>query len=176
MDAPKKERSMALRIAEGANLEDDEMTIITRDFKKYLIRGKGSSRGATFNKPRPPEKQTSEGCHKCSKTIHMIKNCPQWEIEWKKERAERRNRKKEQVQPKKNKGSTKAMVAAWGESSNEDSEDEAGDEQTLMAIGESDDEQEVQVKGSSQIWYMDSGCSKHMTGSMNQFLSFEDLK
>ncbi|XP_070055140.1 uncharacterized protein [Nicotiana tomentosiformis] len=34
----------------------------------------------------------------------------------------------------------------------------------------------VQVKGSSQIWYMDSGCSKHMTGIKNQFLSLEDLK
>ncbi|XP_070025768.1 uncharacterized protein [Nicotiana sylvestris] len=55
---------------------------------------------------------------------------------------------------------------------NEDSEDEAGDEQALMAIGESDDEQE----GISQIWYMDSGCLKHMTGSKNQFFSLKDLK
>ncbi|XP_070004164.1 uncharacterized protein [Nicotiana sylvestris] len=37
------------------------------------------------------------------------------------------------------------MVAAWGESSYEDSEDEDGEEQTLMTIGESDDEQEVSV-------------------------------
>ncbi|XP_070004337.1 uncharacterized protein [Nicotiana sylvestris] len=35
---------------------------------------------------------------------------------------------------------------------------------------------QVQVKGSSQIWYIDSGCSKHMTGSKNQFLSLVDLK
>ncbi|XP_070024892.1 uncharacterized protein [Nicotiana sylvestris] len=118
MDTPKKERSLALRIAEGLDLEDDEMAMITREFKK----------------------------------------------------------KKEHVQPKRNKGSTKAMVAAWGETSDEDSEDEAEEEQTLMAIGESDDEQEVQVKGSSQIWYMDSGCSKHVTGNKDQFLSLEDLK
>ncbi|XP_070025198.1 uncharacterized protein [Nicotiana sylvestris] len=209
-----------------------------------------------------------------------------------------------------NKGSTKSIVAAWGETSDEDSEDEAGDEQALMDIEELDDEQEVNilylkdkikflskerlsellldfideseiinnekedlsrecvilkskcknlesranesesknaelknqvlkldasilelktktrnrllmhfpgyknitvaikehldmelkhlsgilkastslflrtksahtvvhVKGSIQIWYMDSGCSKHMTGSKNQFLSLEDLK
>ncbi|XP_070004877.1 intracellular protein transport protein USO1-like [Nicotiana sylvestris] len=37
------------------------------------------------------------------------------------------------------------MVVAWGETSNEDSKDEAGDEQALMAIGESNDEQEVSV-------------------------------
>ncbi|XP_070029927.1 uncharacterized protein [Nicotiana sylvestris] len=138
------------------------------------------------------------------------------------------------------------MVAAWGKPSYEDSEDEVGDEQALMDIGESADEQEVsvihlkdkikflskerlsellldfivesevinnekeqlsrecvilkakgknlefkasesdsknaelksqvQVKESSKIWYMDSGCSKHMSGSKNQLLSFEDLK
>ncbi|XP_070020686.1 uncharacterized protein [Nicotiana sylvestris] len=30
--------------------------------------------------------------------------------------------------------------------------------------------------GNSLIWYIDSGCSKHITGNKNQFLSFEDLK
>ncbi|XP_070020342.1 uncharacterized protein [Nicotiana sylvestris] len=123
MDAPKKKRSLALRISEG-----DKVAMITRDFKRYLMRGKGSSRGTNFNKPRTHEKKTNEGCYKCGKTDHMIKNCPQWEIEWKKKRAELRNRKKEQVQPKRNKGSTKVMVAAYGETSDEDSEDEARDE------------------------------------------------
>ncbi|XP_070057636.1 uncharacterized protein [Nicotiana tomentosiformis] len=229
IDMPKKERSLALRITEGADLEEDEMAMITKDFKKYLMRGKGSSRGKI--------------------------------------------RTKEQVHPKKNKGSTKAMVVAWGESSDEESDDEDGDEQALMAIGESDgesheesevsiihlkdkikflsketlsellldfiDESEVINKEKEQlskdcvilkakcknlelrvsetvsentalknqvhtfeanvlelksenlklklgtsssegeqpnIWYMDSGCSKHMTGSKDQFLSLEDLK
>ncbi|XP_070021415.1 uncharacterized protein [Nicotiana sylvestris] len=176
MDTPKKERSLALRITEGSDLEDDEMAMITREFKKYLMRGNGYSRGTTLNKSRAPEKHTNEDCYKCGKTDHIIKNCPQWEIEWKKERVERKNRKKEQVQPKNNKGSTKAMVAAWGETSDEDSEDEAEEEQALMSIGESDDEQEVQVKGMSQIWYMDSGYSKHMTRNKDRFLSLEDLK
>ncbi|XP_070004855.1 uncharacterized protein [Nicotiana sylvestris] len=124
MDTPKKERSLALRIAEGLDLEDDDMAMITREFKKYLMRGKGSSRGTTFNKSRAPEKQTNQGCYKCD----------------------------------------------------EDSEDEAEEEQALMAIGELDDEQEVQVKGRSQIWYMDNGCSKYMTGNKDQFLLLEDLR
>ncbi|XP_070005276.1 uncharacterized protein [Nicotiana sylvestris] len=34
----------------------------------------------------------------------------------------------------------------------------------------------LQVKGRSQIWYMDSGYSKHMTGNKDQFLSLEGLK
>ncbi|XP_070047453.1 uncharacterized protein [Nicotiana tomentosiformis] len=93
------------------------MAMITKDFKKYLKRGKGPSRSGSYSKLKAPE------------------------------------RKKEQVQSKKNKGSTKAMVDAWGESSNDNSDDEDGDEQALMATGESDEESEVKVKGSSQIWF-----------------------
>ncbi|XP_070036121.1 uncharacterized protein [Nicotiana tomentosiformis] len=147
MDIPKKERSLALRITESFDLEDDEMAMITKDFKKYLRRGKGSSRSGSYSKEKAPEKQTDDGCHKCGKPDHHIKNYPLWEIEWKKEKAERRNRKNEQVQPKKsnNKGSTKAMVAAWGESSNESSDGDDEDERALMAIGESDEETEVSV-------------------------------
>ncbi|XP_070047125.1 uncharacterized protein [Nicotiana tomentosiformis] len=97
MDVTKKERSLALRITEGSDLEDNEMAMITKDFKKYLRRGKGPSRSGSYSKSKVPEKQTNGGCYKCGKTDHHIKNCPQWEIEWKKERAERRNRKKEHV-------------------------------------------------------------------------------
>ncbi|XP_070037165.1 uncharacterized protein [Nicotiana tomentosiformis] len=138
MDIPKKERSLAVRITKGSDLEDDEMAMITKDFKKYLRRGKGSSKSGSYSKSKAPDKQTNDGCYKCGKTDHHIKNCPLWEIEWKKERAKRRNRKKEQVQPKKinNKGSTKVMVAAWGKSSDDDEEDE----RAFVAIGESDEE------------------------------------
>ncbi|XP_070029695.1 uncharacterized protein [Nicotiana sylvestris] len=141
MDVPKKERSLPLRITEGSDLEDDEMAMITKDFMKYLRRGKGSSRSESYRKSKALEKQTNDGCYKCGKTDHHIKNCSLWEIKWKKERAERRNKKKEQVQPKKgnNKGSTKAMVADWRESSDEISDDDDDEnEQALMAIGESD--------------------------------------
>ncbi|XP_070054083.1 golgin IMH1-like [Nicotiana tomentosiformis] len=146
MDIAKKERSLALRITEGFDLEDDEISMITKDFKKYLRRGKCSSISGNYSKSKSPEKQTNDGCYKCGKTDHHIKNCPLWEIELKKERAERKNTKKEQVQPKKSKnnGSTKAVVAAWGESSDKSSDDDE-DEQALMAIGESDEETEVSI-------------------------------
>ncbi|XP_070036077.1 uncharacterized protein [Nicotiana tomentosiformis] len=100
MDVPKKERSLALRITEGSDLDDDEMAMITKDFKKYLRRGKGPSRSGSYSKSKVLEKQTNDGCYKFGKTDHHIKNCPQWEIEWKKERAERKNRKKERAKCK----------------------------------------------------------------------------
>ncbi|XP_070039137.1 uncharacterized protein [Nicotiana tomentosiformis] len=143
MDVPKKESSLAIRITEGSDLEDDKVAMITKDFKKYLRRGKGPSRSGSYSKSKVLEKQINDGCYKCGKTDYHIKNCSQWKIERKKEKTERRNMKKEQVQPKKsnNKRSTKAMVAAWGESSDNDD----GEEQALMAIGESDEEIEVSV-------------------------------
>ncbi|XP_070046410.1 uncharacterized protein [Nicotiana tomentosiformis] len=95
MDVPKKEMSLALRITEGSDLEDDEMAMITKDFKKYLRRGKGSSRSRSYRKSKAPEKQINDGCYKCGKTDHHIKNCHLWEIEYKKEIAERKNMKKE---------------------------------------------------------------------------------
>ncbi|XP_070049323.1 uncharacterized protein [Nicotiana tomentosiformis] len=95
MDVYKEERSLAFIITEGSDLEDDEMAIITKDFKKYLRRGKGFSRSRSYSKAKAPEKQTNDGCYKCGKPNHHIKNCPLWKIKWKKERAERRNRKKE---------------------------------------------------------------------------------
>ncbi|XP_070034202.1 uncharacterized protein [Nicotiana tomentosiformis] len=95
MDVPKKERSLALRITEGSDLEDNEMTMITKDFKKYLRRIKGSSRSRSYINAKAPEKQTNDGCYKYGNMDHHIKNYPLWEIEWKKERVERKNRKKE---------------------------------------------------------------------------------
>nr|XP_033517305.1 uncharacterized protein LOC117281568 [Nicotiana tomentosiformis] len=41
---------------------------------------------------------------------------------------------------------------------------------------EDNDDDEGAVKGSSQKWYMDSGCSKHMTGSIDDFLSLKALQ
>ncbi|XP_070035272.1 uncharacterized protein [Nicotiana tomentosiformis] len=88
MDVPKKEMSLALIISEGSDLEGDEMAMITRDFEKYSRRGKGPSRIGSYSKSKISEKQTNDGCYKCGKTDHHIKNCLQWKIEWKKERAE----------------------------------------------------------------------------------------
>ncbi|XP_070029483.1 uncharacterized protein [Nicotiana sylvestris] len=88
MDVPKKKRSLSLRITECSDQEDDEMTMMTKDFNKYLRRGKDSSRSGSYNKSKASEKQTNDGFYKCGKTDHHIKNYPLWEIEWKKKRVE----------------------------------------------------------------------------------------
>ncbi|XP_070057518.1 uncharacterized protein [Nicotiana tomentosiformis] len=86
----------------------------------------------------------------------------------------------------------KQAIAAWGDSSSESREDdEQGDTSkiavkseaveydsifALMAKSDDDDNDEGAVKGSCQKWYMDSGCSKYMTGSIDNFLSLKALQ
>ncbi|XP_070032526.1 uncharacterized protein [Nicotiana tomentosiformis] len=77
MNVPNKERSLALRITEGSDLEDNEVAMITKNFKKYLRRGKGPSRSGSYSKSKIPAKQTNNGCYKCGNANHHIKNCPQ---------------------------------------------------------------------------------------------------
>ncbi|XP_070056591.1 uncharacterized protein [Nicotiana tomentosiformis] len=160
MDVPKNKRSLALRITEGSDLEDDEMAMITKDFKKYLRRGKCPSRSESYNKPKVPEKQTNEGCYKSSDALswlheHHSRNRrglgfgnlpPKWDP------------KSKYLTLPENKICTHCGKTGHYKSN------------ALQR------KRQVQVKGSSQIWYMDSDCSKHMTGNKNQFLSLEDLK
>nr|XP_016456920.1 PREDICTED: uncharacterized protein LOC107780835 [Nicotiana tabacum] len=50
------------------------MDMNTKDFKKYLRRGKCSSRNGNYSKSKAPEKQTNDSCYKYGKTDHHIKN------------------------------------------------------------------------------------------------------
>ncbi|XP_075080511.1 uncharacterized protein LOC142166010 [Nicotiana tabacum] len=86
-------------------------------------------------------------------------------------------------------------LAAWGDSSSESGEDddqgdnsmmavesEAAEYDSIFALGKTDEDEEDDnddegaVKASSQRWYMDSGCSKHLTISTNDFLSLKALQ
>ncbi|XP_070048546.1 uncharacterized protein [Nicotiana tomentosiformis] len=140
-------QEMYTRITKGYDLEDDEMAMITKDFKKYLKRGKGPSRSGSYIKPKAPERQTNEGCYKCGLPMHFH-------------------------------GYRNIIVAI--------EEDSALGICHLNGIpiasltlpknkicthcgktghykSECNAKEKVQVKESNQIWYMDSGCSKHMT-------------
>ncbi|XP_070032444.1 uncharacterized protein [Nicotiana tomentosiformis] len=140
----------------------------------YLKRGKGPSRSGSYSKPKVPERQTNEGCYKCGKTDHHIKNCLQWEIEWKKEIAERRNGKKEQEYHSSNRRGLGFgnLPPKWDPKSKYLTLPENKICTHCGKIGHNKSEcnakEKVLVKWSSQIWYMYSGCSKHMSGSKNQ--------
>ncbi|KAH9649857.1 hypothetical protein KPL70_026141 [Citrus sinensis] len=101
------------------------------------------------------EKKEAITCYECKKPGHIRSECPLI-----------------------NKLKKKAMVATWDDSE-EESNDEEGSQEvsnlTLMAIGGDDDLNEG-LKKKKNKWYLDSGCSRHMTGNYGWFSSFTKIE
>ncbi|XP_070013950.1 uncharacterized protein [Nicotiana sylvestris] len=185
MDAPKKERSLALRIPEGVDLEEDEMAMITRDLKKYLMRENGPSRGATYNKLRVPEKLTNEGCYKCDEDFEDEDGDEQELMaigESDDEPEVSMIHLKDKIKFLSKESLSELLLDFIDESEVINNEREQLSKECVilkdkcknleLRASESDSKNaelknQVQVKERSQIWYMNSGFSKHMTGSKN---------
>ncbi|RVW22947.1 hypothetical protein CK203_093632 [Vitis vinifera] len=138
--------------------EDDDLALITRKLNKYM-RGE-RFRGKKFTSRRNPSRRESSShgdkekweekgdliCFKCKKPGHIKYDCPLYKIE-----AKRRMKK--------------AMMATWSESE-ESSEEEKEKEVANMCFMAIDDLDE----GSKEDkWFLDSGCSRHMTGDESKF-------
>ncbi|CAL5333948.1 unnamed protein product [Camellia sinensis] len=97
-------------------------------------------------------------CYECKNPGHMKMDCPKL-----------KNHGKDY---KRNK---KAMVEAWGESEDESSSDEIENEVAnlcLMPLENEDSTQDevcFKSKAKEEKWYLDSGCSKYMTGDKSFF-------
>ncbi|KAG5584817.1 hypothetical protein H5410_045251 [Solanum commersonii] len=118
------------------------------EIKVTAIREAKDLTNMTLNELVPPTKEKnskkpqSGGYFKRGTTDHQIKDCPMWEVEWRKERAEKE--KRELLNKRKNKEKEQAMFAAWGTGS-EMYEDES-DDIALMAIEESEPEPDSDSK------------------------------
>ncbi|XP_047263799.1 uncharacterized protein LOC124896291 [Capsicum annuum] len=108
---------------EEFDFDKDQIAFITKNFSKFIKK-----------KNEPCTKKCSNdnpnGCYKCGKTDHQIRDCPVWEIKWKKERAEKELKAKRKEEH--------AMIAAWGSDSDEDEVNETA----FMALGDSDLDEE----------------------------------
>ncbi|KAL6319784.1 hypothetical protein AAG906_036843 [Vitis piasezkii] len=139
--------------------EDDDLALITRNLKKYM-RGE-RFKGRKFTSRRDPSKKESSShgdkekweekkdliCFKCKKLGHIKYDCPLYKSE-----AKRRMKK--------------AMMATWSESE-ESSEEEKEKEVANMCFMAIDDLDEGSNKDK---WFLDSGCSRHMTGDESKFV------
>ncbi|XP_073016049.1 uncharacterized protein [Primulina eburnea] len=115
--------------------DDEEMALLTRKFKRFM-------RSSNFNKKdKKIEKEVT--CYNCQQKGHYANECPS---------------KKKAGKDKK-----KALLATWSDSDNEE-------ESTLCFMAkedhltDSDDDEGQRGDKSSSTWYLDSGCSRHMTG------------
>ncbi|XP_070037183.1 uncharacterized protein [Nicotiana tomentosiformis] len=189
---PKKEKNLVLK-ADNNNSsgEDADMAYPMKRFQKMVRRNLGIPKRGSSSKPRGYDL-----CHKCGKLGQLIKDCPlikQDQYKHNIDRVVKRNPVPDKRFKRKDVADNivKQALAAWGDSTSESREGDERGETSMMAIESEaaeydsifvliaksgDDDDEGEVKGSNQKWYMDSGCSKHMTGSIDDFLSLKALQ
>ena len=140
----KKDRGLVLKVMDedSSDLDDEEMAMITRKFKRFFKKSKEISKKRNFNKAKNNDREQFTGCFKCGKFDHIVKNCPLLKEEQEQEQARKQGRRR--FGSSYAKRLSKAMLAAWGDTSDEDEVSE-GEEAAvaLMAIGESDTDEEA---------------------------------
>ncbi|KAH9670243.1 hypothetical protein KPL70_016903 [Citrus sinensis] len=156
--------------------DDEELAMLARRFRKFFKKTGERKNFRNFKNYR--EKKEAITCYKCKKPGHIRSECPLI-----------------------NKLKKKAMVATWDDSE-EKSNDEEGSQEVsnlaLMAIGGDDDLNEVSdptydelydafqnlhnelmkigLEKKKNKWYLDNGCSRHMTGNYGWFSSFTKIE
>jgi len=121
---------------DGSNLDDEEMAMITRKFKKFFKKARENSKKKNIRKPKSSDHDQFTGCFKCGKHDHSEK------LPLAKGRTRARtvlNQGRKQLQNSFARHFSKAMMAALGDTLEED---EASEEDkaaaALMARSESE--------------------------------------
>ncbi|WRX10295.1 zinc finger protein [Theobroma cacao] len=136
---------------------------MSRRNRRLTRRGFRKDQGASWKirNKNDSNKREEMICYECKKLGHFKSECPLLNDET----------------PKKNKKSKKAIVAAaWSDSdiSSSETDDEKSEEKANICLMAQEDETEVELNlketcskaqlKKKQPWYLDSGCSRHMTG------------
>ena len=143
----KKDRRLALKIMEedSSELDEEDMAMLTRKFKKFFKKTKAGTRQKQPGRFQNTDRDQFTGCFKCGKLDHIIKNYPQLKEEQESESPKRQFRRKGGNSS--GKKFTRAMLAAWGDSTNdkEGSEEEEEEEEAiaLMARRKTDSDEEL---------------------------------
>lgn len=81
----KRDKGLALKITEDAysdNEKEIDMSLLARQFKKFLRNTKGTEKKKNPNKSKDLDRISFNGWYKCGKFDHIIKDYTQWKIEW----------------------------------------------------------------------------------------------
>ncbi|KAH9763080.1 hypothetical protein KPL70_001052 [Citrus sinensis] len=153
-----KKKSIALKASKyesdgESEPDDEELAMLARRFRKIFK--KIGERRKFRNLKNQKEKKEVIICYECKKPGHIRSECPLL-----------------------NKLKKKAMVATWDDSDEDSSDEEESQEVSnlaLMAVGDDDDLNEG-LKKKKNKWYLDNGCSRHMTGNYAWFSSFTKIE
>jgi len=91
----KKDRGIDLKIMEedSSQLDEEDMAMITRKFKKFFKKTKEGTRRKHPNKFKNTDREQFTGYFKCGKMDHIVKNCPQLKEEQEAEPPKKQFRK-----------------------------------------------------------------------------------
>nr|XP_027186330.1 uncharacterized protein LOC113784373 [Cicer arietinum] len=181
--------------SESESDEELEIGMLVRKFKKFLKKKGSQSRKPQNSKTKGFSKSdTSDSnvitCYECGKTGHIRSECYKLQ-----NKAKPVKTKGKDQQP-----STKRAYIAWNDNDEDSSGDSEDEEANLCLMANTDSESDSEESTTSnpsydelhdafnelhaeyiclasrnQSWYLDNGCSKHMTGDKSKFLSL-DLK
>jgi len=129
------------------------------------------------------KKEDQKGCFNCKKPRHFIVNCPDLQ----KEKSKTKSKKPNFNSSKFRKQIKKSLMATWEDLDSESgSEKEEVDDEANVVLGlvatltseaelesDSEDENEIclRAKEKQRSWYLDNGCSRHMTGEKSMFIT-----
>ncbi|XP_070041377.1 uncharacterized protein [Nicotiana tomentosiformis] len=85
-EEPKKDKALVLKASENDESDYDgpDLSMFSK-FNRFMKNSKSASKRETSSKPKQIDKTNYDGYYKCSKLDHMVKDCPMWEIERRKE-------------------------------------------------------------------------------------------
>ncbi|CAJ2653255.1 unnamed protein product, partial [Trifolium pratense] len=148
-------------------MNEDEFALFTK-FQQWNRFNKRNFRGGNSSRNFVSKKDDQKNCFNCKKPGHFIADCPEMSA---KDKSKRYSSKKQQFKSK----LRKSLMATFEElSSEEEVEEEEEANLALMASTDSDadSDDESESESDSEVTdevYLDSGCSRHMTGDKQLF-------
>ncbi|VFQ72004.1 unnamed protein product [Cuscuta campestris] len=147
-----KKKGIALKatketVEEVSSDDDNEFGLVIKKFHKFMKK-EFERKGRKHD--GPPK------CYGCGEIGHIKPRCPKG-----KNGKDKPGFKKQRA------------YISWG---GDQEEDEAANLYLMAHEDHVDKVQEVCLKASSVLWYLDSGCSKHMTGDASKFLQIKPAK
>ncbi|XP_069146069.1 uncharacterized protein [Solanum lycopersicum] len=138
----RKERNLVLKATTSDDFEDENIVLITKRFTRMLKRGQAFQKKTS---QKPAENTKDQVCHKCGSPDHFIKFCPLWALEQKKANFEKgKGIKNDKYIPTNRRMtnqeadlSTRRAFATMGDLSEEEFEDGGFENQSLLAIEQS---------------------------------------
>ncbi|XP_056698119.1 uncharacterized protein [Spinacia oleracea] len=125
-------KALALKTENDENSEEDEETaLFARRFRRMFGNYKdGDHRG----KPNRKFSKTDTGCHKCGNLEHRIRECPLWDQERGKGKETAKDRFKDNRNSFSKTEVRKAMIAAWGDTSSDEEQEQPNEETAHLCL------------------------------------------